>query len=152
MSWTTLVNVCVAADEADSANLESLVELIEQINEPTPNGKNTPLHFVALGTNIQLAQWLLENGAVFQSNENGESPLHWACKSECIQMVELFLYHMNRKEITQLDLNEDSCMDWAKEYKNKEALQLLRCTNIFPEKHPSKLKKLINCLTSRWLA
>merc|ERR1712137_861240 len=137
-----LVKVCVIADEEHSANLDALANLIDLINEPTTSGHNTPLHFVALGKNIQLAKWLLDNGAIFVQNENGESPLHWAVKSsENTAIIELFLSHMSKGEIEKLDENEESCMDWAIEYNNKKAIRLLRNTKIFPEDRPSKLVK-----------
>merc|ERR1711879_582355 len=83
------------------------------------------LHFVALGKNISLAQWLLDNGAIFSSNETNETALHWACKSGYLPMVKLLFHNMTNYEVVQKDIDGLSALDWAEENENYLVVQFL---------------------------
>merc|ERR1712063_103777 len=95
-----------------------------------------PLHFVALGNNIQLAKWLLANGATFEFNDEGETPLHWACRAGSEPMISLFLQHMTRAQIIQRDFDTLTAFDWAKEYECKFAIEALSVYHSSPKLSP----------------
>lgn len=126
-TWSLLVRLCVKADEEGSCNIQALEQadaIIDQVNDIGIR-QSTPLHFVALGTNVSLGKWLLSKGAIFRQNEDGETPLHWACKIGCTEMVQVFISEMSFEEIHLCDYNGDTASDWAKEYENKEIVEIL---------------------------
>ena len=139
MTWNQLQRICVICDTEDSQPKPVVLEqLLLLVNSPTKR-KTTPLHFVALGTNLTLARWLLQHGAEFFQNEDDENPLHWACKSGHLPMIKLFLSHMSLCEIIETDYNNQSPLNWALEYKNYKAAKLLRTT--ISQKRKTRNKK-----------
>merc|ERR1712137_373650 len=130
MTWTPLMRICVSKDTEDSVELHKLEKYRSQINASS-SAKTTNLHFVALGENIQLAKWLIENGAEFNLNDESQSALHWACKSGYLPMVELILENIPQSLITILDADGTSALDWAREYENVAVEKLLLKKIIF---------------------
>jgi len=67
------------------------------INE-LDNNDNTPLHYVCCkGNNVDMAQFLLKNGAIILQNNNGDSPLHAACGIPVITFVHIICYEHPKK-------------------------------------------------------
>ena len=120
----SLIQICVEADEPNSCDMEEVNKLQDQVDNTTPTG-STPLHFVALGKNIQLAQWLIDNKATFVANESGETPFHWACKVGFEPMVTLFLYYMPKRFRSRRDNNNKSAKKWAKDFDQTHIVTLL---------------------------
>jgi len=84
-----------------------------------------------LGKNLKLAEWLLESGAVIQTNENGETPLHWACKYGHLPMVEFLVANMGMTDVLQQDAEGFTCLHWAKDYDHKDIIKFLNGIHIF---------------------
>ena len=135
MCWNQLTRLCVAADSDESIQLKRInfASLLPAVNSRTELG-STPLHFVALGSNLKLAKWLLENGASFSRNDDGETPLHWACKSGHLPMVQLFLFHMTVSDVIAKDYDALTPLDWAIEYEHDHIAKLLRSVIPSPPK------------------
>ena len=153
MNWNQLQRICIAADCEDAMKLKykDLENLLPLVNSQTLLG-STPLHFVALGSNTKLGTWLLQNGAIITCNEDGETPLHWACKSGHISMVKLFLSHMSSTEISTQDEEGLTALDWAIEYEHKHIATLLRSTNSQngkKTKHALSLRKWLKALYNK---
>lgn len=127
MHWTTLIKICVTNDENVDLNYKKLTKYMKQINISSETG-NTPLHFVALGYNLSLASWLIDNGAVIRPNDYGETPLHWACKHGNLEMVKFLLRNMTRYQINIEDLTHKTAVGWAKEYDHSNVAQLIKKT------------------------
>ena len=125
MYWTTLIKICVSNDENKRINFKKLTKYMNQINITTETG-NSPLHFVALGNNLNLASWLIKNGATFELNDHGETPLHWACKQGNSEMVSLLLKNMTKHEINMEDWNHATAARWAKDYNHKDIAVCIR--------------------------
>lgn len=124
-SWSPLIKVCVATEANGEIDPKFVQQFIPYINETAETG-SSPLHFVALGQNIQLATWLLENGAIFVENDNVETPLHWACRNGYVPMVKLLLTHMSICMIEKKDLYGKTALSWAKEYEHSEIISLIK--------------------------
>ena len=127
MDWTSLVSTCIRADEENAysrSDIKTLAGAKHMINHPTTSG-NYPLHFVALGRNVSLAEWLLDNGGAFYTNQDYQTPLHWACRAGYLPMVSLFLLHMTPNQITFQDEEGNSALDWAREYEHEDIINLL---------------------------
>lgn len=125
MYWTTLIKICVSNDENIRINTNKLEKYKKQINAPTETG-NTPLHFVALGDNLNLASWLIYNGAIIRPNYYGETPLHWACKHGNLEMVRLLLKNMTKYQVHLGDVNNTTAVRWAEDYCHKDIALLLK--------------------------
>ena len=125
MYWTTLTKICVSNDENKRINFKKLTKYMNQINVTTVTG-NSPLHFVALGNNLSLASWLIENGATIGPNARGETPLHWACKQGNLEMVSLLLKNMTKHETKKEDRNRATAARWAKDYNHKDIAAFIR--------------------------
>ena len=125
--WTTLHRICVTCD-TNGSHLQVQVEALrDEINELSER-EVSPLHFVALGENIKLATWLLQNKAEFFQNEYDESPLHWACKVGYFPMVQVLLSHMTPSEINETDIDNLTALDWAREHGHNHIVNLLERT------------------------
>jgi len=82
-------------DAARSGDMAKVKELIEaypgMVNARDKNGR-TPLHWACRGVHVELAQYLLENGAdVNAADTNGVAPLHWAAMTGDATLVKLLL-------------------------------------------------------------
>ena len=120
-TWNTLIKVCVYTMEDDGNDLNtSYMDKFKSLINSTTESGSTPLHFVALGQNIKLATWLFEKGAIVVTNEDDQTPLHWACKNGCLPMVQLLLNHMTKEQIKKKDFDGTSALDWAKEYEHDD--------------------------------
>lgn len=122
MYWTPLINLCVTDQELPNEKLSKYKKLVN-ITTPT---NTTPLHFVALGNNIMLGSWLIKKGAIIKANLDGQTPLHWACKSGNLKMIELLLNNMKKDQIRMQDIENKSAYDWALEYLNEEAAAMIQ--------------------------
>ena len=145
MTWTPLIRICATLDQEQTKKL-TLQKYTCQVNEPSIT-RSTPLHFVALGKNTELAKWLLDNGAAFTTNEYGHTPVHWACKTGYLPMLELFLEHIPLDLITQKDEEGATAMDWALEYEQTAVVK--RLSEYFPDvpaPRRSRLRKLSGML------
>ena len=120
-TWSPLIKVCVHSLEEEKIDIYFLEQFVPFVNTSAETG-SSPLHFVALGKNVRLATWLLNNGATIVSNEDDQTPLHWACKNGCLPMVELFLENMTKEQILKKDFEGLSALDWAKYYEHFEIL------------------------------
>ena len=120
--WTQLIRLCVQCEQSTTWKILRN-HLLSEVNETTLAG-SSPLHFVALGENIELAEWLLNNGAHILANNNGETPLHWACQAGHVPMVKLFLKAMTPTQIAHKDRFGDSALLWAIESKKFEVIEL----------------------------
>mmetsp|Transcript_41170 Transcript_41170/g.63444 ORF Transcript_41170/g.63444 Transcript_41170/m.63444 type:complete len:155 (-) Transcript_41170:16-480(-) len=124
--WTNMHKICMAFDcETDIIDTQTLEKYKSQVNQNTING-STPLHFVALGTNVQLATWLIENGAEFILNDELQSPLHWACKRGYLPMIKLLLTHIPTNMIRQTDDEGNTAYDWTVEYEHKTVSRIIK--------------------------
>lgn len=124
-SWPLLVKICVNQLEENTINASMMENYKNKINDPTDTG-TSPLHFVMLGNNLELAKWLIKNGAVIQKNLDGQTPLHWACKEGNIEMVKLLLNIMTKKEIKKKDCDNTTACNWAEEYEHQEVVHLIK--------------------------
>lgn len=125
MNWTTLIRICVSHDEQDTTDIKKLKKFADQIESSTDTN-TTPLHFAALGNNISLATWLLENGATIRTYEDGQTPLHWASKQGNCKMVQLLLDNMTKEQVLMKDIDNTTAYDWSIEYSNSEISTLLQ--------------------------
>lgn len=144
MKDKTLLHLCIQKDEENSCVNVSVLENLKHLVRVSSDSGVTPLHFVALGKNIELASWLLGNGATFQINEQAETPLHWACKTGYYAMISLFVEFMTTSEINQKDIEGDTALDWAVEYKTDDTpfiLELLASRTFQSPKKSGKLFK-----------
>ena len=125
-TWSTLVRVCVKDEEDGDTNLKLLErdKIFSSINDIGVR-QSTALHFVALGTNLKLLEWLFANGVIIQQNEDGETALHWACKTGSSTMVQKFLSEMTLEEIQLPDSCGETALDWAIEYEHKAIVNLI---------------------------
>merc|ERR1712137_750819 len=123
-------------DKDNSVDVSKLKDFTADINITSTTG-TTNLHFVALGENIQLAQWLLQNGAEFTLNRKGQTALHWACKSGHLPMVKLILSYIPQYLISVVDVDGTTALDWAYEYGNNAARKCLM-KKLRPKKHKKK--------------
>lgn len=146
MKDNPLLQICIRSDEEHSVALTELECLKPYVRAASDSG-TTPLHFVALGKNVQLAAWLIENGATFEKNEEAETPLHWACKTSCPIMISLFVNSMTKSEINQKDIEGRTALDWAVEYKTDATADILEILKPHstqkPKKSGSKILKLL---------
>lgn len=124
-SWPTLIRVCVSQDENQTTNFKALQKYIHEINSVT-NTNTTALHFVALGDNTDLAKWLIDNGAQIYENDEGQTPLHWACKSGSAGMVKLLMSVMTTDQIARKDFENTTALGWAIDYGRKDIASLLK--------------------------
>ena len=120
MSWSALVQHCLKHDEEnDPMNYKELERLRFQVHDVSPEG-SFPLHFVAMGKNVSLAEWLLDNHAKILCNCNVQTPLHYACRFGYKPMVQFLIDHMTKEQITQADIENTTAKDWALEYEHEE--------------------------------
>ena len=78
------------------------------------------LHFVAMGKNVALVQWLLDNHAKILSNFKVQTPLHYACRFGYTPMIQFLIDHMTKEQINQAHIENTTAKDWAIEYEHSK--------------------------------
>ena len=114
MYCTPLIWHCINSEE-EQFNKKKLAQYKNQVNVSTATN-TTALHFVALGSNVMLASWLIKNGIRVKSNLDGQTPLHWACKSGNVCMIEFLVKNMRKEQIHTKDMEDKTAYDWAVEH------------------------------------
>ena len=117
MNWSDMHKTCVQLlEESDYDRVDTVLERAfelygdESLNDVTESGA-TALHFAALSEYPHMLDLLVLNGAdVNATNDNNETPLHWACSAGHVVSVELLLSH---GAIQQKDKNGDTPLHWA---------------------------------------
>lgn len=118
--WSKLHMLCLEdATELTPADLE---KFIFYINASTENG-STPLHFVAVSGNLEMAWFLISNGADFVRNKAKETPLHWACQYGHVDLVDLFLNC--GADINAVDEYDSTPLHWAAENNHDAIISLI---------------------------
>mgnify|MGYP005993206233 CR=1 FL=1 len=120
-SWSTIHCLCLQSrikrkQKAQLAYCECAVNMLSP-------ARNSPLHFVALSGNIEMAWFLISHGADFVTNDYDETALHWACKSGNHTMVDLFL--SQGADINAGDMDGNTPIHWATENNHFELVALL---------------------------
>uniref|UniRef100_A0A7S4I5H3 Uncharacterized protein n=1 Tax=Vannella robusta TaxID=1487602 RepID=A0A7S4I5H3_9EUKA len=133
-----LLQICATLDQPGQYYPEELEELRDEAcNSISPLG-STPLHFIALGQDVDMAKWLIDNGSTFRANDDGQTPLHWACKGGYLPMVELLVAHMRESSIKHKDNNNKDARQWAKEYGHHDIVTFLS-----PYKKQPKIRTIL---------
>lgn len=85
---------------------------------------NSLIHLLVKNNNKQILTYLLSKGMdVNTVNENGESPLQYACFWSNEEMVNVLV--SEGADIHHIDNNNKSVIDWAMKYSSNEILSLL---------------------------
>lgn len=124
MEWCSLHKLCIIYSEENEIDTSLFEKYKPELQITTCLGSNS-LHLATLGTNLKLVGFLLNSGVKFRQNTNGETPLHWAVKCSSVEVVNLLLSHLSRKEVLLRDIEGKTAKDWARDYKRKEMSLLL---------------------------
>ena len=90
--WNNIQRYCVRYSDDPHPDLECLQRTIVKDGIDGPKDSPSPLHFSATGSYTIIAEYLLQQSAdVNATDNNGATPLHWACAKGNLKMVKLLL-------------------------------------------------------------
>ena len=102
-------------------------ELYEKFKEDlfkTTCHNTSILHFAVIIGNIEIIEYILDNGVDINSqNVFEETPLHWCCKEGNLQIAKLLIN--NGANYNSLDFDGNSPLHWAAEYDQYEIVSYL---------------------------
>lgn len=115
-------------DAAADGDLSSVTELMSfdksQANKEDPTGW-TPLHYAAAGNHVEIAKFLIENGADInlKTATDGKSALHWGAFHGHLPVVELLI--SKGANINDKDDDGYTPLDIAKQTEKRNLIHFL---------------------------
>jgi len=142
-------------DAAESGDLEAVMELVaespSEIWKTTEVGYFAALHFAAQNGHIDVAKFLLAQGAdINRKSKSGETALHLACLKGHPDMVRLLLVKGADTTLTNFHKQgtytlRQTALEVAEEYKFPEIVKIFEKFKVWDQKR-QKEEKLLNDL------
>ena len=96
MTWSNIQKWVVRYADNKDVDLNEFAKYIAcgDVCERTTDGENSALHFAAVGeasTTLEFLLNIVPKRSINSPNKNGETPLHWACRSGTLSNIKALL-------------------------------------------------------------